>query len=264
MAPPTAYTLWQYWGAMAMKTIKLFFSSWNWVIKVPLLILFLIALFNQELSDVLFNKYHGVSRWWSMVIIVIFVVWGLMVAIYKRDRELYLAYSNLEEQYKPKISARIEQTIINRITNIKSISKTDSYITLIVNIRNTGDQTSLDGWKLETYLSSGEKFFGQAIIFHGNENITYKGSEGEQNILTLNKNGSLHEKAIRPILKGAILTGWLIFEIKNIKGAQLNGARFVLSFKDVFEYSYCIEMDTSRVRTLGKLENNQSIYIPGI
>ncbi len=105
MATPTEYTFWGYWGAMAMKFPTLLFHSWRAVVSIPLCILFFVALFNRQIAEYWFEKWTGISPWWSVAVIGILLLWGFMWAIYERDRELYLAYKTTERALKA------EQTI---------------------------------------------------------------------------------------------------------------------------------------------------------
>jgi hypothetical protein len=115
MATPTEYTFWGYWGAMAMKIFILFFHTWRAVVTIPLFLLFFVTLFNQQIAEYWFKKWTGISPWWSFLIIGFLLVWGIMEAIYERDRELYLAYKAV---HAPPISGRL-RVIQNRIGSTK-------------------------------------------------------------------------------------------------------------------------------------------------
>lgn len=92
------YTFLGYWWAMAMKIPGLIFYSWRAVVTIPLCILFFIALFNRQIAEHLSEKWKGISPWWSVAVISILLLWGIMWAIYGRDREVYLAYKAIEDR----------------------------------------------------------------------------------------------------------------------------------------------------------------------
>ena len=95
---PSHYTFLGYWRAMAMKSIKLIFSSWRLVGAIVGFLFFIVMLFNKEIGDKLFEQWKGFPRWWSAAIVLILFLWGLMKAIYERDENLYLAYKELEDR----------------------------------------------------------------------------------------------------------------------------------------------------------------------
>jgi hypothetical protein len=130
MARPVEYTFARYWWAIIIKFPRLLFYSWRVVVTVPLCILFFVALFNQQLAEYLFEKWKGISPWWSVVIIVILLLWGIMWAIFEKEKELYLAYKAAEmraikaEQTIGLVESREKLISVRPVLRIKPIAAT--------------------------------------------------------------------------------------------------------------------------------------------
>jgi len=106
VAPAVEYTFVGYWWAIIIKIPGLLFYSWRAVVTIPLCILFFVALYNRRIAEYWFEKWKGISPWWSVAVISILLLWGIMWAIFERERELYLAYKTAEER-----AIKAEQTI---------------------------------------------------------------------------------------------------------------------------------------------------------
>ena len=98
MAPPVEYTFWGYWWSMAKEIPGLLFYSWRAVFSIPVCTLFFVALFNRQIAEHWSETWKGISPWWSVAVMGILLLWGVMRAIYERDRDLYSAYKAVEER----------------------------------------------------------------------------------------------------------------------------------------------------------------------
>jgi len=98
MFKPIKYSFCGYWGSIVMRIPKLLLYSYKDLFAAINLSLFLIALCNKQIAVFLGTYWQGISPWYSLLFIVILVLWSIMVAIYERDKELYLAYKTMDEE----------------------------------------------------------------------------------------------------------------------------------------------------------------------
>ena len=234
---PSHYTFLGYWRAMATKSIKLIFSSWRLVGAIVGFLFFIVMLFNKEIGDKLFEQWKGFPRWWSAAIVLILFLWGLMKAIYERDENLYLAYKELEDKYKTKITGEIDQiTLINSASGDIVITGDSTLVFMTVSIRNIGEPSSLEKWKLRIQLQDKKEVDAEMREFPRKELIFNRG----EHPLRFKGSNALYTKAMDPIDRGKMIRGLLLFKVPNIRDTELNNSNFVLSFCDIFGHEYSL------------------------
>jgi hypothetical protein len=161
----------------------------------------------------------------------------------------YLAWRDEHNKYKPEIKGEIDHTIYS-----SKPTQNISTILLFISINNIGDQTSLDGWKLEIKFPGGEIYNTEPIIY-GPGRIVFEGMKEE-----LDVNNALYAKAMNPIPKGAIIRGFLNFTIPVYRPEdQWSGTQLKLSFKDVLNQEHYIIEELTADRKTTKIK-----FLPGL
>jgi len=209
----------------------------------------------------LLEKWNGFSPWWSVVVLSFIVLWGVMQAIYERDKELYSAYKGVERKalraekqleevaLKPDIRAEIDQFYCLPFPD----DKNSTGVLLVVSIRNLGDPTSLEAWRLEIEFLDGKIFEGQIIKLP--TEINFIGTTGNHKF---KEGDALYNKALSPSPRGEVLRGVLWFKIPNIKiETFLPGTKVKLWFNDVLGQEYFAVGSID-------LEPVKPMYFPGL
>jgi hypothetical protein len=130
MPAPIEYTFWGYWWDIIIKLPQMLFYSWRAVVTIPLFIIFFVALYNRQIAEYWFKKWKGISPWWSVFIIAIVLLWGVMGAIYERHKDLFSAYKRAEEKAiksEQKNTASLDYYLISKDGTILKNIKLDKY-----------------------------------------------------------------------------------------------------------------------------------------
>jgi len=243
-----------------MKIPKLLFYSWRSVFAIPLFLLFIVNLFFRQIYACLAEKWRIFSGRRSVAVVVgLVLLWGLMVAIYERDRQLYSDYKSIEEQYKPGIRAIIDEIVASNDVEGPLAVQFNTFVIVVVSIRNVGEPTGLENWKLEVDLTNGRKLEARPITIPAEQIKMKKGTSDQQHDLLIKDSSALDELAMKPITKGAILRGILLFDVPIAQKDFLIGSHIVLTFNDVFNNGYSISQTLTTI-----LDSPGSLHLPGL
>jgi hypothetical protein len=168
MTTPVEYTFYRYWRSIVIKIPNILFRSARIGLFIPIFILFLIALLNKQIAEQFNAAWRGVSPWYSAIIIGILLLYGIMCAIYERDRELYGAYKAVKEELSQLRKEVLEDSIyisLNEATRLlyEELEETDKGRYFIErNIKPTSLGTKR---KNETEQDAILRYLGTFIVF---------------------------------------------------------------------------------------------------
>ncbi len=136
----------------------------------------------------------------------------------------FLAWRDEHNKFKPEIRSAIDGIYIATKTDFPEIL-------IIANIKNLGDPTGIEGWRLDIKFPDGKQITANNFrIF-----LTNISMELPTGVIKLDKKDALYNKAINPINKGAIVRGFMVFIMPDFKreSIKLTGTQIKLSFEDI-------------------------------
>jgi hypothetical protein len=153
----------------------------------------------------------------------------------------------------PRLVGSIDDVVLGRS------SSDNTFVTafIIMNIRNTGHPSIVEGWKIYAVLADGRRVEGTKELI-GERKLSDQ--SGPTTILipsqppppaptrVITEADALYRKSLVPIPQGGMIRGWLVASFSGVTQADLSasGAKTVVEFADVWNRPYVCDLTCSK------------------
>ena len=205
-----------------------------------------------------------VPRWMLVILVAASIVLAFFFAwqektielvTIKRDltnskNELQTAKEELNSLKKPLFTGEIHEIFTGHTPEMNA-----AQIFIHMSVRNGGAPSSLEGWRLNIKSAFVTLLNIRPTIIPDGFTLT---SSTRKPIATFHKDHTIYEKAVKPIQRGGLETGWIRFVISEIPAEEIRkpGTRVTVTFRDIWGTQYEASRDMTG-------ESDQPMYIPG-
>lgn len=185
------------------------------------------------------SKKEIVPKWllWGLAIISVllafFFAWQeKRTEAVNLNKELQDTRIALDALKKPLLVGQINQTVTGDAPELKA-----SQIFILMSVKNIGAPSIVEGWGLNI---KSESLSLQAVHpTEIREGLALRDPDGKP-LAVFHKTDAIYEKTVKPIERGGMVRGWLLFTLEGIASREIRkpGTTITVFFQDVLDTTY--------------------------
>jgi hypothetical protein len=215
---------------------------------------------------ILVNLYERLKGWsmprfWYALIFVVFFVLGASFMVWKDQRRMWLEEhkraealdKKLDSLSTPRLSGSIEQVIFGYDHEVKR-----TIALMMVSVKNLGAPSIAQGFHLSLVLPDKTHREYMPFFIPEGYKLTDTGPPTER-VLTFKRSMALEDRTSLPIQSGALVRGWVKFELTDVQEDVFGNSKRRILFRDILDRE-CVATDITDHGKPGK----NILAFPGI